>query len=351
LITVLIISMLAALVLGVAAVATETAREAQTRNIVTRLHSLLVEYYGTYKNRRVSLRPQIITGINISTHPDYNTPPKKGAARAYGRLYALRELMLMEIPDRWSDVLLNEVPADPTGLADALLPFYQDLKGASPTGRTSLANIYLRRYASIANRINSITGSANTRADLLANQGAECLYMVITLATGDGEARAQFGEKDIGDTDGDGAPEFLDAWGHPIEFLRWAPGFESSVQLNANELGGRPTPNNTIWASAAASDHDPFDIFRVDAPAIRLEPLIYSLGADEQPGIRTVNTHVLYYGLRPQQVQDVPDPQNWPAILPWGLTQDPEDSADVWLGTLSGEGGADNIHNHLLGLR
>ena len=56
LITILIISILAALILGVAAVAGETAREAQTRNIVTRLHTLLAEYYDTYKTRRVQLQ-------------------------------------------------------------------------------------------------------------------------------------------------------------------------------------------------------------------------------------------------------------------------------------------------------
>ncbi len=61
--------------------------------------------------------------------------------------------------------------------------------------------------------------------------------MVITLATADGEARTLFGENSIGDTDGDGAPEFVDGWGHPINFLRWAPGFESQIQLDANQLG------------------------------------------------------------------------------------------------------------------
>ena len=155
--------------------------------------------------------------------------------------------MLMEVPDRWSDVLLNAVPADPTGLADARYPFYQDMQGNSPTGRTSLANIYLRRYAAIANLDNSLTGNPNTREEILNNQGAECLYMVITLATGDGEARSQFGERDIGDTDGDGALEFLDAWGRPIEFLRWAPGFDSSIQINANQLGAPPTPSSAEY--------------------------------------------------------------------------------------------------------
>ena len=56
----MIISILAAAVLGVAAVAGETAREAKTRTIIARLHTLLMEHYDTYVNRRVKLRPTML---------------------------------------------------------------------------------------------------------------------------------------------------------------------------------------------------------------------------------------------------------------------------------------------------
>ena len=74
------------------------------------------------------------------------------------------------------------------------------------------------------------------RPTSLKNQSAECLYMIVINACGDGEAKTLFSESTIGDTDGDGAPEFLDGWGHPISFLRWAPGFVSDIQLNVNDL-------------------------------------------------------------------------------------------------------------------
>jgi hypothetical protein len=346
LITILIISLLAALILGVAAVAGETARQAQTRNVVTRLHALLAEYYGTYKNRRVQVRQPVIDGINKLASTNSAV---KGQYLALARLYALRELMLMEVPERWSDVLLNAVPANPTGLNDARFPFYQDMRGNSPTGRTSLANIYLRRYVAMASRDNTLTGNPNTGAEILANQGAECLYMIITMACGDGEARTQFGENDIGDTDGDGAPEFLDAWGQPIEFLRWAPGFDSSIQMNANQF--LPLPVSDAWKSAAANDHDPFDLFRTDPPAFRLEPLIVSPAGDELLGIRIASTHVYYTGLTLQQLATIPNPPQWPAIRPWDQVNDPTLPGMVFLGTDTGEGAADNIHNHLLGRR
>ena len=49
--------MLAALVLGVAAVAGETAREQHSKHVVQRLHTLLMDHYNTFKNRRVRLNP------------------------------------------------------------------------------------------------------------------------------------------------------------------------------------------------------------------------------------------------------------------------------------------------------
>src|SRR6476660_9885958 len=59
-IVMLIISILAALVLGVAAVAMETARQAQSRHIVERLHTLMTEHYDSYKTRRVKLQQTVI---------------------------------------------------------------------------------------------------------------------------------------------------------------------------------------------------------------------------------------------------------------------------------------------------
>ena len=49
--------------------------------------------------------------------------------------------------------------------------------------------------------------------------------------TSDPEAREQFNESEIGDVDEDGCPEFIDGWGRPIMFLRWAPGFRSDLQM------------------------------------------------------------------------------------------------------------------------
>ena len=334
LIAILIISILAGLILGVAAVAAETAREAHTRHMVTRLHTLLMEHYDSYKTRRVRLRDEVVNKINTLS------ASQRGRALAEARLYALRELMLMEIPDRWSDILLAGVPSSPT-TAVTRYPVYLDVSN-SANGRTALANTYLRRYWQAA-------ATAPDGATLTENQGAECLYMVITIACGDGEARTLFHESDIGDTDGDGAPEFLDGWGRPINFLRWAPGFDSQIQINANELGD-PIPSNSAWITAAANDHDPFDIFRSDAFAFRMVPLIFSGGRDETFSIRLVKPYVTWLGNT--NITFPFNPSNPRKLLPYLKATDPDDGSTEYLGIDNGENAStDNIHNHLLGLR
>jgi prepilin-type N-terminal cleavage/methylation domain-containing protein len=351
LVVILIISILAALVLGVAAVAGETARQAQTKHMVERLHTLLTEFYGTFKTRRVRLNPAVEAKINGDTT---KTAAQKRQLLAEARLYALREIMLMEIPDRWSDVLLAPVPT-PAGGAVPMAPIYVVATGSTTStgqtgfglyGRTPLAAAYLRRYQQIA--ANAVTADQVTA--LTDNQGAECLYMIITMACGDGEARSQFKEADIGDTDGDGAPEFLDGWGHPINFLRWAPGFDSQIQLNANNLQTTDNTLPTYWTTAAAKDHDPFDVYREDPLAFRLVPLIYSGGRDETFGIRLVKPYVAWQGVT--NTKSLPNPL--PKLIPYNLVNDPDavPPDTTFLGTMNADGTAtDNIHNHLLGLR
>ena len=93
--------------------------------------------------------------------------------------------------------------------------------------------------------------------------------MIVSM--GSPEAMEQFSQSEIGDTDHNGYPEFLDGWGRPIFFLRWAPGFCS------RRLSCHPGPDRQ-----SNTDHDPFDPRRVDQNAYHLIPLIYSDGSNSR---------------------------------------------------------------------
>ncbi len=95
---------------------------------------------------------------------------------------------------------------------------------------------------------------------------AEALYALLVEGAGPMGSvfsRDDFTDQQVMDTDGDGLPEFVDAWGEPLQFYRWPVHFTSPVQkgmhLYNNAIEPRQTatldPNNTLmapswWAAA-----------------------------------------------------------------------------------------------------
>jgi hypothetical protein len=162
------------------------------------------------------------------------------------------------------------------------------------------------------------------------NSAAECLYLIVTILGGE-DARKQFQDDEIGDTDENGLSEFLDGWGHPIRFLRWAPGFNlSDIQPNINQLTEAADVQNAV-----TNDHDPFDSRRIDASAWRLIPLIYSAGPDYEIVGGVPKGYGLTFG---------------PAGgYTWNnntyVYKTPDTTARIGQ-TMSGGGYEDNIHNH-----
>lgn len=325
LVAIAIIGILAGLLLGVAASAVESGREARTKAMIARIHTLVLQHYDTYKDRRAPIN-------------DNNAALKSltGQNRARARLYALRELMLMEMPDRWSDVLLKS-PDDVGALNDLenVSPIYLKPPTTSSTygGVTPLNEAYRRQYFSM------LESPGVTREAIKSNQAAECLYMIVMFATADGEARSLFNENSIGDTDQDGAYEFLDGWGRPISWIRWPAGFESDLQPNARRLGGDPTVAE--WLTVATQDHDPYDPFLVDPPAFRTVPLIFSSGADGRYDLYTARESAVWRLSGPN-----------PVLLPYARVT--SDAGDFFLGSPMNEAqdavepnaAADNITNH-----
>jgi len=227
LVAMMIIGILASMVLFAMAAAEESAKQAKTKSTITKLHNLLMPKYESYRTRRAP----------VNFVPPAGTPPLPPRDAARVRLDALRELQRMEMPDRFSDII--DGPITP---ASAFL--------ATPKmARPSVSSSYLAQLTSI--------GTETTE-----NQGAECLYMIVTRGLDEPDALEQFSTSEIGDTDKDGLREFVDGWGLPISFLRWAPGFVSPLQLSP------PT------------SHDPFDPLKVYANTFPLFPLIVSAGPD-----------------------------------------------------------------------
>jgi prepilin-type N-terminal cleavage/methylation domain-containing protein len=80
---------------------------------------------------------------------------------------------------------------------------------------------------------NSAQIVANIQAHKHNTARAEMLYAILVEGAGPlGSVfnRDDFTDKEVRDTDGDGLPEFVDAWGQPLQFFRWPLLYHSDIQ-------------------------------------------------------------------------------------------------------------------------
>lgn len=360
LVTIMIIGILASALLGVAAVASETAREARTRQLISRIHNLILEQYNSYDSRRIDTSELVPLG---NAQVSGLSPKPLAPERADRRLLVLRQMMRMEMPDRWSDLLNTTVDSIRPNAASAE---FDKLKSNQSTiaqrylcPPTELWSVYIRRYRQL---------KTNDPEVIRENQSAECLYMIVMNACADGEARTLFQENVIGDTDGDGAPEFIDGWGHPVNFIRWPAGFSSDMQLGparfdeirADAVDAIPSLNPDVEeAKAIAKDHDLYDLFRRNVydssfsgsptsiyyhlrqqrVGYRLVPLIYSAGRDEVTGINDDPTDFSNMNWR----------SNYLWIDPYAKTLGTNLQLGAFYDSSGDKSWIDNVHNHLIG--
>lgn len=324
-----VIGILASISLVALSSAAETAKERRTQALIRKLDSAIMARWDSYRTRRVGLTSTVTT----------NGP----ASAALLRLWAMRELMRYEMPQKWTDVDINFASSTPKYLA------------AYP----SLLRSYSRRYNGAKA---TLLGKGMTAADadkLLARfQDAECLYMTVSMANEeDAWTMDHFRGSDTGDKDGDGLPEFLDGWGNPIRWLRWAPGYVSDLQpailpgpdgnyFTADDIQVTSQATLPPYERDQENAHDPFDPLKRDMPniangeprrVIKLHPLIFSAGPDEQWDSAAV-----------APPQPLPATYEWndPYEVPSGPLAGGPSDVDPLDGTL---GNLDNITNHQMG--
>jgi len=344
LVVMLVLSILTAMAWVGLSSALNDARASRTKTVINKIDTLIQERWEGYRTRAVPLpRLQNQNAIVV----------------ARSRLYVLRELMRMEMPDRRTDVL--DDPVIPGLAIPALTQSYRRLVARWTTNWTR------------------------------QHQGAECLYLILaTMKDGDKSALDYFSTDEVGDSDGDGMKEILDGWGRPIEFLRWAPayaqhpGSDGQWGVASVDDDGNGTTDDIFEAGYPGSDDlkdspitqqtriavkhptrtdipfapDPYDPLKTDprwsnvntAP-YALHPLIFSAGMDGSYDVATVledpsgpsdfrysQTSVYVLTSPPNDPYFVP-PTTWTGQFPLGTVGDID-------GDGYAHGWADNITNH-----
>ncbi|WP_164103375.1 type II secretion system protein [Candidatus Laterigemmans baculatus] len=252
-----VISLLVAMTTMMMGTVRESARKDQTRALIATIDEILMTKWESYATRPLP--------IVLPSQPDNFSVKIPARESARVRLIMLRDLMRMEMPDRYSDV---DVAAPITARA-----IQTNAAGAQtwvPVGVTWTTPASVTNYT---NRLRS------TRTP--ENASSELLYLILSTSSFNGiSAIEAIPKRNIDDTDGDGMPEIVDAWGNPIHFIRWPVGYT--------------VPGMPVSA-------DEFDFMQVDwgyssdNPPASLKPLLVSAGPDEAFNIRfTQDTETPY---------------------------------------------------------
>lgn len=220
-IVILIIGILASMFMLALSRATQTSKVARTRSLVQKMHNMLMARWDSYRTLRLPIAAEAKTGsANPAEFDAGNEAERFRQNVARRRMFAMRELVRMEMPDRYEDLMFNPSVLVLAGTTSPVRPYLwstyrrriAQAGAAHPVGRNMSVDAYIQMCAA-------------------RFQSAECLYLILTCGIDDSSVSTEhFSPNDLGDADGDGMPEFKDSWNNPIEFIRWAPGFTSPMQ-------------------------------------------------------------------------------------------------------------------------
>jgi len=259
--------------------AARSAKVTKTRATIQKLDTAMLQIFAAYESKLDKIKNDIANEAAFSALSE-NERLKIAA-------HFIRDLMRMELPQNWEEAVtepltIPEIRGDGDNGDDEEDRYAVE---ASP-----LLYFYRQEYERVLAR-----GKTPRRAALL--------FLIIQNLNP--EALEAFHGSEVAAND-DGMLEFIDAWGNPILFLRWAPAFpDSDLQQNVLKRAGytpvRDQVANRAWWIAwwtdvgnsdlldamrtASENHaDPVD-GRSNTIGWFLYPLIYSAGPDGRYGL------------------------------------------------------------------
>ena len=331
-----IIVILMVLTLFVMSSVTKSTKETKTRATITKLDVAFQQIFETYEEKAATIRSRVAR--------EYRDDAME--LREAVIAHFIRDTMRMEMPQSWAEIYDSTDPSHPLG------PIPITFDGGTTYYRVEKPPVF-DYYWDTYWQVYQATGKPPGRVALL--------FLIIQNLNP--EALEAFHGSEVADTDGDGLMEFVDAWGKPIQFLRWAPAFPGGgggggLQQDMLKLAGyvpeiSGEANADWWRSSYRTGNpselrqamqearnspvgapDPFD-GRQNAIGWFLYPLIYSAGPDGKYDIVSKRTdsdgNPMSPTVQPGRILD-------PFAFPYGMPGDFDGN-----GVLNH---FDNIHNH-----
>ncbi len=270
----------------------------KTRSTIQKISEVLNARMDEYINYPIALRNSAAALPPNMVSWD-GTKETVSVLRERGRLLVLRDLIRMEMPDHPDD--LKYTTFWMSSLSGAALSQYPDnLPRSIPTGlgtTAAFANPGFQISAPLTSRTRALiarlskvspVGPIDRWDEFNANE--ELLFLIVEGSDLNGTSAIElFGKSEIGDTDGDGLKEFIDAFGRPIRWIRWPAGFAGASRFYPDMLDPSLVSGGRLLINSEPLDRlgtDPGWATTLQKPGTGLSPLVISAGQDRQFGIR-----------------------------------------------------------------
>jgi prepilin-type N-terminal cleavage/methylation domain-containing protein len=233
LIVIAIIAVLMGLSLSVMSGLTSQAEQEATNATIRKLDGLLQQRMEAFDRAFTGAREDAAVRIVNSL---LATQQIFGVRQEVMEILAKKRSFRFEFPQRFAERLLEEhganldSPVPQVSFIDAnnnkiSLPDSLYYAIAAPAARQRLADIGVIPQDDNDLK-NHVTEGVLTRfrRHRPETESAELLYFALTSSTSYGVPQVDtdyFTNREVADTDGDGLPEFIDAWGFPLRFYRW----------------------------------------------------------------------------------------------------------------------------------
>lgn len=220
LIVIAIIAVLMGLSLSVMSGLTSQAEQEATNATIRKLDGLLQQRMEAFDRAFTGARKDSAVGIVSGLMASQQI---FGVRQEVLEILAKKRSFRFEFPQRFAERLLEEHGPNQTSPAPqvANLPNSIFFAIAAPAARQRLVDG--GNAAPTPQQVLTETTAAFAR-HRPETESAELLYFALTSSTSYGVPQVDtdyFTNREVADTDGDGLPEFIDAWGFPLRYYRW----------------------------------------------------------------------------------------------------------------------------------